>query len=230
MAIKSNMRGGSGAGRGDNAHYEGTGPVKGTDGQVAGGNWGDPERQAAAHYEATRQGSTSPGGRTPQETAQRQYDQHTIAHADGFIGPRIGEAYGASGQGVDRATMKGLAPTSKGGMQPSPSFGRVYGAGSADTAGRMGHLDNVVPETKPRMMQHKETGNLIEVQKMHEGDRVNDYGTDAKGQSMQPREDYNMNPGGRYGKGIDHTSDDYTDVSDVIRSTETYKTRKQRPS
>ena len=197
----------------------------GTDGQAAGGSWSDPAWQASAQQGAQQKGSNIVGSATPQKTAQNMYDQHTIAHADGFVGPRIGESYGSFHDPVDRDSMSGMAPTLQGGMQRSPAGGRIQqnSNGNSGTGDRMAHMDNVTPETQPRMMQHKATGNIIEVQKMHGGDQVNSVGTSANGRSMEPRNDSNMNPGGRYGAGIDHTSEDYTDISDTVRSTKTYK-------
>jgi hypothetical protein len=220
------FRGASGAnaGRGDNPHLQGTGPVTGTNGQAAGGSWSDPAWQASAH-DAVMKGDKSIGSSTPQKTAQNMYDQHTIAHADGFVGPRIGESYGSFHDPVDRNSMSGMAPTLQGGMQRSPAGSRIHHNynGNSGTGDRMAHMDNVVRETEPRMMQHKQTGNIIEVQKMHSGDQVNSVGTSANGRSMEPSNDVNMNPGGRYGAGTDHTSEDYTDISDTVRSTKTYK-------
>jgi hypothetical protein len=113
----------------------------------------------------------------------------------------------------------------QGGAQRSPAGGRIHhnSNGNSGTGDRMAHMDNVVPETKPRMLQHKATGNIIEAQTFHNGERVNEFGTSANGRSMEPRNDVNMNPGGRYGSGIDQNSEDYTDVSDTVRSTQTYK-------
>ena len=225
------QRGGAGSGRGDDAHGvtapPRTGPVMGSDGQAAGGSWSDSAWQESAHAGAQQKGSSIVGSSTPQKTAQNMYDQHTIAHADGFVGPRIGETYGSFHDPIDRNTMSGLAPTSQGGMQASPAGTRIHHNynGNSGTGDRMAHLDNVVPETQPRMMQHRQTGNIIEVQKMHEGDRVNDYGTSANGRSMQPRNDVNMNS---YGSGIDHTSEDYTDITDTVRNTQTYKEGRQK--
>ena len=210
---------GAGAGRGDNAHAvkapSGTGPVMGSDGKTSGGSWSDPAWQQDLHSAAQQRGSNIVGSSTPQKTAQNTYDQHTVAHADGFVGPRIGETYGSS---HDRA----MVPTTQGGSQPSPAGTRIHHNynGNSGTGDRMAHMDNVVPETQPRMMQHGQTGNIIEVQKMHEGDRVNDYGTSANGRAMQPRDDVSMKP---YGSGIDHTSEDYTDITDTVRNTQTYK-------
>jgi hypothetical protein len=157
---------------------------------------------------------------------QWQKDQHAIAHADGFVGPRIGEVYG---DGRSRE----MAPTNTGGQQISPANGFLHSSSTGNknlgTGDRMAHLDNVVPETKPRMMQHKDTGNIVEVQTFHNGDRVNDYGTTAGGRSFEPRQDVNMNPGGkRYGAGIDHNSENYTDITDTVRSTQTYKEGRNR--
>jgi hypothetical protein len=164
-------------------------------------------------------------------TPQWQTDQHTVAHADGFVGPRIGEAYGSYHDQVDGKTMSGMAPTSQGGMQPSPagSFIKHSSNTRSGTADRMAHLDNVNSGLNPRMMQHKQTGNIVEVNTFSNGgDQVNTYGTSANGRAMEPREDVNMNPGGkRYGSGIDHTSEDYTDVTDTVRNTQTYKEGRQ---
>lgn len=153
-------------------------------------------------------------------TSQWQRDQHAIAHADGFIGPRIGEVYGDSReQGAG-----GMAPTVTGGYQNSPASGFIShnSNGNMGTGDRMAHLDNVLPTTaNTRMFQHKATGNIVESWEDHTGtQRVNTYGTSASGRSMQPGNDSNMSTGG---SGIDTSSDDYTDITDTVRGTQSYK-------
>lgn len=212
------QRGGTGAGRGDDPHNV-TGPVIGTNGQAAEGSWSDPAWQQSVHNTAVNPNNGLMAGQTPQQTAQNMYDQHTIAHADGFIGPRIGETY-------QNSMGHGTAPTMQGGSQPSPANSYIYnnGKGSAGTADRQAYLDNNLGYAQPRTLQHKATGNFVETWKDHTGEQqLNTYGTSANGRSMEPRKDENMNPGGRYGAGIDHNSDDYTDVTDTVKSTQTYK-------
>ena len=166
---------------------------------------------------------SGPHKATPQsdQRAQWEIDQQAISHADGFIGPRIGEVY--KGRNNNSGTPNYSAPTLQGGQQPNPASGLIYEKGGVGTAHRMAHLDDMLKGSDPRMLQHKATGNIIETWQGVNSRTVNDYGTSASGVSMQPHNDVNMNPGGRYGAGIDHTSEDYTDVTDVIRGTESYK-------
>lgn len=148
-----------------------------------------------------------------------QTDQHAVAHADGFIGPRIGEVYGDG----RKSGQAGRAPTLQGGQQISPAsqpLGHNYN-GNMGTADRMAHLDNVLPGSDVRMLQHRATGNIVEQWKGHQGTpSVNVFGTTASGSAMRPHDDVNMTP---RGGAIDTSSDDYTDISDVVRSTQTYK-------
>lgn len=175
MAIKNNMRGGAGAGRGDNPH------------------------------------------------PQWQQDQASLAHADGFIGPRIGETYGDGRYAGQEGYM---APTLKGGVQRSPASGFVNhgnSSNSAGTADRMAHLDRNLGSSSPRMLQHKATGNIVETWQDHTGtQRLNKFGTSASGRSMVPADDTNMAPSG-YASSMNINSDDYTDVTDTVRETQTYK-------
>ena len=157
-------------------------------------------------------------------------DQQNVARsADGFIGPRIGETYGSSHDQINPSTGAGLALGPGGRMQRTPSTVPVHEeTGQAGAAGRMAHLNNTVGYANPRMFQHRGTGNMVESWQDHTGaQRVNEFGTDAKGQSMRPRADQNMSS---YGEEIDTSSDDYTDVTDVLRNTDTYRRFNRRPN
>lgn len=159
-------------------------------------------------------------------------DQQNVARsADGFVGPRIGETYGSAHDRIDPSTGSGLAPAPGGRMQKSPSTSPVHQeTGQAGAAGRMAHLDNSMGHANPRMFQHRGTGNIVESWENHTGNqRVNEFGTDAKGQSMRPAADANMSSNG-YGSDIDTSSDDYTDVTDVLRNTDTYRRFNRRPA
>lgn len=147
---------------------------------------------------------------------QWQRDQHAVAHADGFIGPRIGETYGNH-----QSSQQGTAPLSGGGSQPSPAFG-LQGSPRANnvpgTAARLSELDSITGNQSTRLMQHKETGNIVE----HVGGmgQANDWGHTATGQVMQPGQDANMaQPNTR----VDTGSGDYTDITETVRGTQTYK-------
>jgi len=157
-------------------------------------------------------------------------DQQNVARsADGFIGPRIGETYGSSNDRIDPSTGSGLALGPGGRMFKSPSTNPIHEeTGQAGAAGRMAHLNNMMGHANPRMFQHRGTGNMVESWQDHTGaQRVNEFGTDAKGQSMRPRADQNMSS---YGEEIDTSSDDYTDVTDVLRNTDTYRRFNRRPN
>lgn len=168
---------------------------------------GQPVSRPASGAGAGR--GDNPHGSTT--TPQWQTDQHAVAHADGFIGPRISETYG-----------DGRQPT-----VDSPASGHITHTTNANpgnrnmgTPDRMAHLDNVVPDQNPRMLQHQKTGAIIETFDRENGPKVNDWGTAANGRSMQPHRDRAQS----YGRTpIDPTSDDYTDITDTVRSMPTYK-------
>jgi len=175
-------------------------------------------------------------GRAPTEVElERQQeisDQHAIAHADGFIGPRISEVYGRTGSKHEAAQPMPYQ-TKDGGnyLQPDPShqtYDEFYGVPSGGTAGRMAHLDKTVSHVKPRMFQHRGTGTVVEQWNDYKGERkTNEFGTAASGRSLSVRHDSSLSgkPHSR-GLGDDLNPEDFTDITDTVRGTQTYKRRK----
>ena len=168
-------------------------------------------------------GSGSGRGDNPHSDPRSAWtaDQHRIAHADGFIGPRIGEVYGDG----RKPGQEGMAPTLQGGVQRSPAFGPVHydQTGQSGTAGSLAHLDNVrQPSANTRVFQHRRTGNTVSTWNNYEGkERVDEFGTTSSGSASRVDEDRNLTP--YPGAGIDVHSDDYTDITDTVRGTDTYK-------
>lgn len=181
--------------------------------------------------------------------SQSDIDQHTIAHADGFIGPRIGEVMGGKHPGQPKDTMSykttGWNGESEDRMQLDPASdykpsARTVGsavvhedggkvAAPQGTHARMADLDSL--DARPgehsperRMYQHKQTGNIVEVGRSG----VNEFGTTARGRGLHVREDYSLS-GKSHTRGVtkDQVTTDtenYTDISDTIRGTSSYKT------
>ncbi len=158
-------------------------------------------------------GSKAPAPQTWQE------DQHSLAHADGFVGPRIGEVYG-EGRGINSVQ----SPGPKGLKQNTPAFGPVFQGGNnqqAGVGGRMAHLDRVIPG-EARVWQHQGTGNFVETF----GDKVNDFGTTANAQGLKVKDDINLTkPGQATPSPIGN--EDYTDVTDTVRKSKSYKQGRQ---
>lgn len=184
---------GANAGRGDNAHY-------------------------LHDYAHMSDSGNIPAGRTAESTAQQAADQHTIAHADGFIGPRIGETY-SDGRTPSRTVL-----TTGGGRQRDPGYGYIYhkpGSGMTGTADRAAHLDSVT-QGEARMYQHRETGNIVETLPDGRGGRqVNKFGTAASGVGMEPNRDLSMSYVNTIG--FPDGKDEYTDITETVRGTDSYK-------
>lgn len=174
MGINNTIRGGAGAGRGDDPH----------------------------------------GPRIP---TQAETDQHTIAHADNFIGPRVGETYG---QGQPSVLFSHGGTSYR---QPDPAANATAGG----TAARMAHLDNpaAVGNQNPRMLQHKGSGNIVEQWNDYQGKpRVNEFGTTAAGKILHASKDTSISDS-TYpsGPGNVNNSENWTDITDTVRGTQSYK-------
>ena len=174
-------------------------------------------------------------GRVP---TQEQTDQHTIAHADGFVGPRVSESWGSHPsrpETVTYTTKSGWGDGHETRMQQDPAIDYMPEATqsrvrSRGTAARMAHLDNVgvgIKRNATRMYQHKGTGSIIESRDSLGGKtQTNEFGTTASGKSLNVERDSSLS-------GVAHKSgapsdpqnkpDEWTDVSDVVRGTSTYK-------
>lgn len=180
---------------------------------------------------------------------QSDVDQHTIAHADGFTGPRIGEVMGGTSPQEPKRTVRYKAKGWNGGLEdrmqldPASDYkpsSRAIGSmvDRADggreeapqgTHARMADLDNITarpmhhdPERK--MFQHKPTGNLVEVGRSG----LNQFGTTAGGRGLNVSEDYSLS-GESHKRGttlnqVTTDKENWTDVSDTIRNTPSYST------
>lgn len=197
----------------------------------AGNAYGSP---ASAKTNAER------AGRTP---TQQETDQHTIAHADGFVGPRVSESWGSRpGEGravtyttpTHRKDDEGRTVTETR-SQPDPAGdyspkATQSGTGDGGTAPRMAHLDNVgvgIKRNSTRMYQHKGTGAIIENREQYRGGtETNTSGTTAAGKGMDVQDNYALS-GMAHQRGATHTPqddpDNWTDISDTVRGTQTYK-------
>ena len=175
-------------------------------------------------------------GRVP---SQQELDQHTIAHADGFVGPRVSESWGSNPMRPGIVTYTTKSGWGSDGhetrMQQDPAIDHMpeathSRAGSRGTAARMAHLDNVgvgIKRNATRMYQHKGTGSIIESRDSYGGGtQTNEYGTTASGKSLSVDKDSSLS-------GVAHKSgapsdpqnkpDEWTDISDTVRGTRTYK-------
>jgi len=161
-------------------------------------------------------------GRVP---TQSESDQHTIAHADGFIGPRISEIYGKTGSMEPKQVVPYQTKDGRQYLQQDPGF-----TTSGLTADRMAHLDKTVGHVKPRMFQHKGTGTIVEQWHNYKGQpKTNQFGTAASGASVNIRNDSSLS-GEAHTRGIgdDLNPKDYTDITDTVRGTQSYKNSKNR--
>lgn len=181
--------------------------------------------------------------RAGREPTQQETDQHTIAHADGFVGPRVSETWGSSPS--NRQTVTYSVPTNRKDdegrtvvekrMQPDPAGdfsprADQSGTGDRGTAPRMAHLDNVgvgIKRNSTRMFQHKGTGAIIENREQYGGGfQTNTSGTTAAGKSMDVEGNYALS-GQPHKAGAPHNPQDdpenWTDISDTVRGTQTYK-------
>jgi hypothetical protein len=201
----------------------------------AGNAYGSP---SAAKTNAER------AGRVP---TQQETDQHTIAHADGFIGPRTSETWGSSPR--DRQIVTYSVPTNRQDdegrtvvekrAQPDPASDyspSADGAGTRDrgTAPRMAHLDNIgvgIKRNSTRMFQHKGTGAIIENRQQYSGGfETNTSGTTAAGKGMDVQDNYALSGQPHKTGAPNNPQDDpenWTDISDTVRGTQTYKNNRR---
>lgn len=154
----------------------------------------------------------------PRQPTQQETDQHTISHADGFIGPRVGETYG---QGQPSVLHSKNGTTYR---QPDPATN--FPSQGSGTAARMAHLDKTVGNLNPRMLQHKGSGNIVEQWNDYKGEpRVNEFGTTASGQILNAKKDYSTSDSEyKRGPGNVTNSENWTDITDTVRGTKSYKT------
>ena len=175
------------------------------------------------------------------QATAKENETHSLAHADGFEGPRVGEIQGSTSDGrsgVPKGQVplggKGQAaggdwlPTGSPRRQMNPSLqvdqydGQRQGGG---LGARQALTDKAYGTAKSKVYQHKGSGNFIETA----GDSTGDYGTTATGQINNTRDDENFrNSSGKLPSGSEIAADteNYTDVTDKARATDSYKNAK----
>jgi len=177
-----------------------------------------------------------------QATAKEQ-ETHSLAHADNFIGPRVGEIQGStsdgmSGKPLGQVPLGGKGQTAGGNwaadgspnqqMNPSLQMDQNNGQGGNQGTGvgaRQALTDYAHGTSKSKVYQHKGSGNFVETA----GDRTNEYGTTATGQMNNTAKDRNISDvyGNRpSGSQIAADTENYTDVTDKVRASNSYKTAK----
>lgn len=193
-----------------------------------------------------------PEGDSPHEGIQRgagrqatpkEQETHSLAHADGFEGPRVGETYGStsdgrSGSPKGQVLIAGGGQTKDGNWQASgsqryqmnPSMQMDQNNGQSDKQGtgvgaRQALTDKAWGTAKSRVYQHKGSGNFVETA----GEHTNEYGTTATGQMNNTKEDRNISDvyGNRpSGSQIAADTENYTDVTEKVRASDSYKSAK----
>ena len=175
-----------------------------------------------------------------QATAKEQ-ETHSLAHADNFEGPRVGEIQGSTSDGRS-GTPKGQVPLGGKGQaaggnwsadgsprnQMNPSLQMDQNNGQSQGGGvgaRQALTDYAHGTAKSKVYQHKGSGNFVETA----GEHTNEYGTTATGQMNNTKEDRNISDvyGNRpSGSQIAADTENYTDVTDKVRASNSYKTAK----
>jgi hypothetical protein len=193
-----------------------------------------------------------PEGDSPHEGIQRgagrqatakENETSSLAHADGFVGPRVGEIYGSTSDGMSgkprgQVPLGGKGQTAGGvwaadgsqNQQMNPSMQMAQNNGQSDKQGtgvgaRQALTDKAWGTAKSKVYQHKGSGNFVETA----GEHTNEYGTTATGQMNNTKEDRNISDvyGNRpSGSQIAADTENYTDVTDKVRASDSYKTAK----
>ena len=193
-----------------------------------------------------------PSGDSPHEGIQRgagrqatpkEQETHSLAHADNFEGPRVGEIYGSTSDGLS-GKPRGQVPLggkgqAEGGnwqadgsqnQQMNPSLQMDQNNGQSDKQGtgvgaRQALTDYAHGTAKSKVYQHKGSGNFVETA----GEHTNEYGTTATGQMNNTKNDRNIS--GVYGdrpsgSQIAADTENYTDVTEKVRASDSYKSAK----
>ena len=176
------------------------------------------------------------------QATPKEQETHSLAHSDNFECPRVGEIYGSTSDGRS-GSPKGqvliAGNQAEGGnwqadgsqrYQMNPSLQQDQNNGQSDKQGtgvgaRQALTDYAHGTAKSKVYQHKGSGNFVETA----GEHTNEYGTTATGQMNNTKNDRNIS--GVYGdrpsgSQIAADTENYTDVTEKVRASDSYKSAK----